>query len=58
MRGDTNQVDDERNRRPSIFLPINPLKMAKINSFRFDVSKCLGNRIDLKYNRSGKSVLS
>ena len=53
MRGDTNQVDDERNWRPSIFLPINPLKMAKINSFRFDVSKRLGNRIDLKYNRSG-----
>ena len=33
--GDANQVDDERNRRASIFLPINSLKMAKINTTRF-----------------------
>ena len=31
--GDTNQVDEERNRRASIFLPINPVK---INTSRFD----------------------
>ena len=31
--GDTNQVDVERNRRASIFLSINPLK---INTSRFD----------------------
>ena len=30
---DANQVDEERNRRASIFLPINSLK---INKFRFD----------------------
>ena len=33
MGGDANQVDDERNRRASIFLPVNPLKMAKFNTF-------------------------
>ena len=27
MRGDADQVADVRNRRASIFLPINPLKM-------------------------------
>ena len=31
--GDANQVDEEYNRRASIFLPINPLK---INTFWFD----------------------
>ena len=35
MRGDADQVADVRNRRASIFLPINPLKMAKINNTRF-----------------------
>ena len=50
---DVNQVDDERNRRASIFLPINPLKMAKINTSRFDVSKRFENRIDLNYTRFG-----
>ena len=39
IKGDVNQLDDERNRRASIFLPINSLKMAKINTSRFDVSK-------------------
>ena len=53
MRGDANQVNDERNRRASIFLPINPLNMTKINTSRFDVSKCFGDRIDLKYTWSG-----
>ena len=52
MGGDANQVDDGRNRRAIIFLPINPLKMAKINTSRFDVSKYFGDRIDLKYTRS------
>ena len=33
INGDANQVDEERNRRASIFLPINPLK---INTSRFD----------------------
>ena len=31
--GDTNQVDEERNRRASIVLPTNPLK---INTSRFN----------------------
>ena len=53
MGGDANQVDDERNRRASIFLPINSLKMANINTFRFDVSKHFGDSIDLKYTRFG-----
>ena len=35
MRGDADQVADVRNRRASIFLPINPLKMAKTNNTRF-----------------------
>ena len=34
MRGDVDQVADVRNRRASIFLPINPLKTAKINNPR------------------------
>ena len=34
-RGDADQVADVRNRRASIFLPINPLKMAKTNNTRF-----------------------
>ena len=42
------KIDEESNRRASTFLPINPLKMAKINTFRFDVSQCLGNRIRSK----------
>ena len=33
FNGDANQVDEERNRRASILLPINSLK---INTFRFD----------------------
>ena len=53
MGGDANQVDDERNRRASIFLPINPLNMAKIDTSQFDVSECFGDRTDLKYTRSG-----
>ena len=44
INGDVNQVGDERNRRASIFLPINPLKMAKINSSRFDVSNAFTHR--------------
>ena len=35
MGGDTDQVTDVRNRRASNFLPINPLKTAKINNTRF-----------------------
>ena len=50
------QVDEERNRRASILLPINPL-MVKINTFRFDVSQRLGDRIYLQYTRSGYSFL-
>ena len=38
MRRDADQVADVRNRRASIFLPINPLKMAKTsNARRFEV---------------------
>ena len=33
MRGDADQAADVRNRRATIFLPINPLKMAKTNNF-------------------------
>ena len=33
IRGDANQVDEERNWRAGIFLPINPLKS---NTSRFD----------------------
>ena len=29
INGDANQVDEERNRRAGIFLPINPLKISK-----------------------------
>ena len=36
--GGESKVDEERNRRASIFLPINPLKVAKINTSRFNVS--------------------
>ena len=36
--GDVNQVDEERNRSASIFLPINP---SKINTSRFD---CVAKR--------------
>ena len=48
INGNANEVDDERNRRASIFLPISPLKMAKINTSRFDVSKCFGRMKDIK----------
>ena len=46
MRGDADQVADVRNRRVSIFLPINPLKIITTVSGSA-LSKCLGNRIDL-----------
>ena len=39
MRGDANQVADLRNRRASIFFPINPLKIAKTNNTRFGRSE-------------------
>ena len=39
MRRDADQVADVRNRRARIFLPINPLKMAKINNTRFGRSE-------------------
>ena len=43
MRGDADQVTDVRNRKASTFLPINPLKMAKINNTRFGrIEKALG----------------
>ena len=51
--GGEKETNEERNRRASIFLPINPLKMAKINTSRFDVSKRLEDRIHLKLTRSG-----
>ena len=38
-RGDADQVAGVRNRRASIFSPINPLKMAKINNTRFGRSE-------------------
>ena len=44
MRGDVGQATDVRNRRASIFLPINPLKIIPTVSSSA-VSKCLGNRI-------------
>ena len=46
MIGDAGQVADVHNRRASIFLPINPLKIITTASGSA-VSKCLGNRIDL-----------
>ena len=46
MRGDAGQVADVRNRKASIFLPINTLKIITTVSGSA-VSKCLGNRIDL-----------
>ena len=46
MRGDADQVADVRNRRASIFLPINPLKIITTVS-GLAVSNCLGNRIYL-----------
>ena len=45
MRGDVGQATDVRNRRASIFLPINPLKIIPTVSGSA-VSKCLGNMID------------
>ena len=57
MGGDANQVDDERNRRASIFLPINSLKIAKISTSWFDVSERFGDRIDLKYTRFGSFAM-
>ena len=44
MRGDVDQVADVRNRRASIFLPTNPLKMAKTNATRFG---CVGMPWDI-----------
>ena len=46
MRGDASQVADVRNRRASIFLHINSLKIITTVSSSA-VLKCLGNRIDL-----------
>ena len=46
MRGDAGQVAHVRNRRASIFSPINPLKIITTVS-SLAVSKCLENRIDL-----------
>ena len=52
--GRKKKTNEERNRRASIyFLPINPLKMVKTNTSRFVVSKRLGDKINLKYTRSG-----
>ena len=51
--GGKKKINEERNRRASIFLPINPLKMAKMNTSWFDVSKRLGDRINIKYAGSG-----
>ena len=39
---DANQVDEKRNRRASVFLPINPLKN---NTSRFDLSQRVEDRI-------------
>ena len=49
--GGEKKTNEERNRRASIFLPFNHLKMAKIKISRFDVSQCFGDRIDLPYTR-------
>ena len=46
--GGEKKIDEEHSRRARIFLPINPLKMAKVNASRFNVSKRLGDRINLK----------
>ena len=35
ITGDAKKINGERNWRASIFLPINPLKVAKINTTRF-----------------------
>ena len=43
--GGENQIDDERNRRANIFLPNNPLKMVRVNTSRFNVSRCFGDTI-------------
>ena len=42
--GDANQADEEDNRKASIFLPINPLKITLPCSI---LSQCVGDRIDL-----------
>ena len=47
MRGDADQVADVRNRRANIFLPINPLKTAKINNTRFGFIGMPWDRFDL-----------
>ena len=47
MRGDADQVADVRNRRASIFLPINPLKMATTKNTRFGRSENALARIEL-----------
>ena len=56
--GGHTKTNEERNRRASIFLSINPLKMAKIHTSRFDVSQHLGDRIYLQYTRYSYSYLS
>ena len=35
MGGNVKKANEQRNQRTSIFLPIDPLKMAKINTTRF-----------------------
>ena len=47
MRGDADQVADVRNRRASIFLPINPLKMQRPTTPGSVVAKMLWVRFDL-----------
>ena len=48
MRGDADQVADVCNRRASIYLPINPLKTAKINKYPVrSYRKRFGERIDV-----------
>ena len=39
MGGDADQVADVRNRRASIFSPINPFRMVKTNNARFGRSE-------------------
>ena len=51
--GGEKKTNEERNRRASIFLPIDPLKMMKTNTSQFNVFSRLEDRINLKYIRSG-----
>ena len=39
--GGKKKIDEERNQRASIFLPINPLKVAKINTTRLGCTETL-----------------